>query len=100
MSRQLRVDFDVLDQTIRVYGQEVEKFGDARTGVTRALEALKASGWDSAAAGKWYSMIDDDWLESMRYHMRVIGELKAELSTARDAYEALMQERDQLADLL
>ena len=32
--------------------------------------------------------------------MRVIGEMKVELSEARDAYEALLEERRQLAKKL
>ena len=100
MSNQLRVDFDAMEETIRVYGAQVTQFREAKEGVQRALYELKASGWDSTASNKWYSMLDESWIQSIRYHMRVIGEMKVELSEARDAYEALLEERRQLAKKL
>ena len=49
MSNQLRVDFDAMEETIRVYGAQVTQFREAKEGVQSALDELKASGWDSTA---------------------------------------------------
>ena len=100
MSNQLRVDFDAMEETIRVYGAQVTQFREAKDSVQKALDDLKASGWDSTASNKWYSMLDESWIQSIRDHMRVIGEMKVELGEARDAYEALLEERRQLAKKL
>lgn len=97
MGAKLRVDFDVLERTISTYENQAEGFREARCNVTKALELLRASGWDSASSRVWFELMDTGWLDSMEYHVRVIEELKKELEIAKRCYEEVLDEQNRLA---
>lgn len=96
----LKIDLDVLEKTIGTYESQINGFEDARRDVIRALQLLKSSGWDSGSSRVWFELMNTGWLDSMAYHIRVIGELKKELEIAKRNYEEVLNEQNQLANHL
>lgn len=97
MRSKLRIEFDILESTISTYECEKDGFREARQNVVKALQLLKASGWDTESSKVWFELMDTGWLDSMAYHIRVIDELKKELEIAKRNYEEVLDEQDRLA---
>lgn len=92
----LRIDLDVLGETKSVYDAEIEQFKEAKTSIKKALEDLKASGWDTSAGRKWFGDLDEGWIKAFEFHIAVIQELSDELKIAQTKYEDLLEELENL----
>jgi len=92
----LKVNLDVLEETIRVYSQEIDNLRDARRGVQKALNTLKHSGWDSNAGQRWFALLDDEWLENFNFQIRVFGHLRDDLEIAQNEYQDVYDEQQRL----
>ncbi len=93
----LKVDFDVLEETARVYNNEVQNFEEARDGVKQALDELKSSGWVSQAGSAWFDAVDMDWVETINFHIRVITELSKEIGIASKEYREIYNKQCELS---
>ena len=96
----LRINLDVLNSTINEYGKHVNNFREAQVKVRNALKALRASGWDTAAGNCWFSMVNDDWLDSMEKEIDVIEEMIKELQIANREYSNVISEQEKLISAL
>lgn len=96
----MKVDLDVLLQTVRVYDAEIDNLNDAKKAIKRSLASLKASGWDSSASKAWFSLLDDEWLQNIDYQIRVLGRLRDNLNIAKDEYMDVYNEMQALKDYL
>jgi WXG100 family type VII secretion target len=96
----LKVDLDVLQATINTYNVELGNLKDAKKGIQRALNTLKSSGWDSAASKAWFSLLDDEWLKNIEFQIRVLERLRDNLDIAKDEYQEVYEEQQNLKNYL
>lgn len=96
----LKVDLDVLNRTIHTYNDEIENIENARTNVQRALRQLEHSGWKSQASEAWFSLLDDEWLQNIRFQIRVLKRLRDNMVIAKSEYQDIDDERKRLDDVL
>lgn len=92
----LKVDFDVFEETARVYEEEIKSFESAKKGVENALDELESSGWVSNAGSAWFEAVDMSWGETIDYHIRVITELAKELGIASKEYQEIYEKQSRL----
>lgn len=96
----LKIDLDVLSDTKNVYDTEIERFKDAKKSIKKALECLKASGWDTNAGRKWFGDVDEGWIKAFEFHIDVIQELSDELKFAQTKYNEVLEELESLKNSL
>ena len=96
----LKVDIDVLGNTIKTYDTEISNLQHARDAIKRSLVMLKSSGWNSNASKAWFSLLDDEWIKNVDYQIRVLDRLKGNLVTARDEYLFVYNEQEALKNHL
>lgn len=96
----LKVNLDVLGQTINVYTTEIDNIKDAKKAVKKALDNLKASGWDSSASKTWFSLLDDEWLKNINFQIRVLERLRDNLEIAKGEYTDIYNEQEGLKNYL
>ena len=96
----LKVDIDVLENTIKTYDTEISNLQSARDAIKRSLATLKSSGWNSNASKAWFSLLDDEWIKNVDYQIRVLDRLKGNLVTARDEYVSVYNEQEALKNYL
>ena len=96
----LKVDIDVLENTIKTYDTEISKLQHAREAIKRSLAMQKSSGWNSNASKAWFSLLDDEWIKNVDYQIRVLDRLKGNLVTARDEYVSVYNEQEALKNYL
>ena len=96
----LKVDIDVLENTIKTYDTETSNLQHAREAIKRSLAMLKSSGWNSNASKAWFSLLDDEWIKNVDYQIRVLDRLKGNLVTARDEYVSVYNEQEALKNYL
>lgn len=92
----LKIDLDVLTNTINEYNKHIQNFREAQNKVKQALQTLKTSGWDTAAGNHWFAMVNDDWIDSMEKEIAVIEEMVKELQIAEREYSEVLSEQDNL----
>lgn len=92
----LKIDLDVLASTISEYEKHIQNFREAQTKVKNALQTLKSSGWDTSAGSHWFSMVNDDWIDSMDKEIAVIEEMVKELRIAEREYSDVLSEQENL----
>ena len=96
----LKVDIDVLENTIKTYDTEISNLQHAREAIKRSLAMLKSSGWNSHASKAWFSLLDDEWIKNVDYQIRVLDRLKGNLVTVRDEYVSVYNEQEALKNYL
>lgn len=96
----LEIDLDVLRQTINTYNMQIIELNSAKNAIIRSLDALKCSGWDSNAGNQWFSLLDNEWLENFSFQLRVLGQLKENLSIALEEYGKVYDLQQELGNCL
>ncbi len=96
----LKVDIDVLQTTINTYNTEITNFHAAKATIKRSLSSLKASGWNSGASKAWFALLDDEWLKNIDFQIRVFSRLRDNLIIAKDEYNDVYEELENLKNSL
>lgn len=96
----LKIDLDVLNETIRTYESSIEDFRRVEKNIISALVDLKNSGWDSNAGKTWFSLLDNEWLKNINFQIRTLESLKRDLETAKSEYEKVVERQRSLANYL
>lgn len=96
MAKQLKVDFDVFDQSINEYQRAIDLFEEMLGELNKSIDDLRSSGWISAASEAFFETFDNKWKSNMELHIKVLNHFKECLESARSDYREL----DELAQAI
>jgi len=91
MAKNLKVDLDQLNETITAYEKSYNDFESLIQTLSASVEALKNTGWKSAASEAFFLTYDETWKTNMQMHLKIIKHLKECLINAKNEYEALYE---------
>ena len=86
MASKLKVDFEVLENTIRQYDAAAEDFSSLLTSLEKSIDLLRNSGWNSEASKAYFKSFDDTWKKNMQDHIKSIAFMRDCLKSAESDY--------------
>ncbi|HHW47062.1 MAG TPA: WXG100 family type VII secretion target [Clostridiaceae bacterium] len=89
MANKLKIDFDQLNDTIKDYEKSIDEFETLVNTLTASVDALKNSGWKSAASDAFFKTFDETWKKNIEMHIKILIHLKECLNYAKTEYETL-----------
>ena len=100
MPKQLRVDTTQMLRTSRDYQKAIDDLEKARTNLDNAIQALRSSGWKSAASEAYFRQYDEKWKKSLETHVKTLEHMRGSLDEAKREYEKLCDQAKSLANSL
>ena len=100
MADKLKIDISQLETTIKDYEKSIEDFENLIATLESSVDALKNSGWKSAASDEFFKTFDEKWKKNIDMHIKVIEHLKECLKYARTEYETLYNSIPSIGDSL
>jgi len=100
MPKQLRVDTVQMQRTSRDYQKAIDDLEKARTNLDNAIQALRSSGWKSAASEAYFRQYDEKWKKSLETHVTTLGHMRDSLNDAKKEYDSLCDQAKNLASSL
>lgn len=91
-----KVDTDMLDKTIKVYDESIQKLLSIKTDINTKIENLKDNDWKSVAGDKFLKSYNDDWAKKVVKYADVVGLLKQLLEKGKSDYEELIEESNKI----
>lgn len=89
MANMLKIDFDQLNTTIADYEKSISDFQLMIKNLDKYVDALKNSGWDSAASKAYFNTYDETWKKNMEVHIKILDQLKDWLNEGKKEYVTL-----------
>ena len=97
MAETLRIDFDILRETIDAYQKAYDDFVRVLQDISKTMTDLQGTKWSSAASQKYFEQYTEDWKTSFIQHLQSIVHLKGALEYAQKEYAALYDQIPTLA---
>lgn len=96
MAKELVVNFEDINRTIKEYEKSIDDFNDMISSLDRAVDTLKNSEWKSDSATEFFKSYDNGWRENMKKHILIIEHLRKCLEYARNDYEELAYQAEEI----
>ena len=98
MANELKIDFDLLTNTINAYSTLISDLENVKNQANTAIKILESTKWKSAASEAFFSTYSTNWTVAFDEQIKSMDFLKEQLEAAREEYEDLYEEIDQIAN--
>lgn len=100
MAKRLKIDLDQLNTTITNYDASINDFEMLIKSLDNSVDALKNSGWKSAASDAYFKTFDETWKKNMEAHILIVKHLRDCLIEAKREYESIYNSIPSLGKML
>lgn len=97
MAKQLCIDLDELDRTIKTYKEITTQFMTVIDQANTAMKILEESKWKSAASEAFFETYSTNWVKAFDDHLKSLEFLTEQLGNAQEQYEDIHDEIDRMA---
>jgi len=98
MAKELKIDFDQLTNTINSYNSLISDLESVKTQANTAIKILEGTKWKSAASEAFFNTYSTGWTVAFNEQIKSLEFLVEQLNDARDQYQDLYEEIDQIAN--
>lgn len=96
----ITIDLGKLTNAISNYEIIISDFEQAVKETEEAIKTLKSSGWKSSASTQYFLTYENTWKKNMKKRIEVIKHLKKCLEKAKNEYQGIYDEMNQLDSAL
>lgn len=90
---EVKIDLEVLESTITVYQDSIEKFRAAIRHADEAMETLRSSDWNTPASKAFFEKYNMDWKPQFQANLAYLIHLYNCLKLAREKYWAVYESK-------